>query len=205
MERNPSREALKYDLILTSPSLGTGVDISFDDQQQLIDVVYGFFESRVTTHFDCDQQLARVRQPGAVKVWLSPRTFRFDTAPDVVKKDILQANAYKNFLADFDEWGAPVYHEDDPFLDLASLVVSQQRASKNNLKHHFVELKRRQGYSVSFVACDETHAGSGPRTRKPRKGAERGKVHRRVTWGEAASQGRDGRRQGAHLRERGSQ
>ena len=105
---NPSVQGKLYDAILTSPSLGTGVDISFEDQQQQIDVVYGFFDTRITTHFDFDQQLARVRHPGAVKVWISPRTFRFDTATDVVKRDLMHANAYKNFLKEFDAWGAPL-------------------------------------------------------------------------------------------------
>ena len=39
---------------------GTGVDITFDNNAQLIDVVYGFFQARVNTHFDIDQQLSRV-------------------------------------------------------------------------------------------------------------------------------------------------
>ena len=38
--KNPRSEALRYDLILTSPSLGTGIDIAFEDQKTLIDVVF---------------------------------------------------------------------------------------------------------------------------------------------------------------------
>lgn len=152
---DPKVAALRYDLMLTSPSLGTGVDIAFEDRQQLIDAVFGFFEAKINTHFDIDQQLARVRQPGAVKVWISPRTFRFDTALDVVKADIRQAGVYKNFLDKFDERDMPVYIQDDPFLDLAASVVSQQRASKNNLKQHFVELKKRQGFAVESVPVAE--------------------------------------------------
>ena len=164
---NPSAQAMHYDLILTSPSLGTGVDITFDDQQQLIDVVYGFFEARITTHFDIDQQLARVRQPGGVKVWISPQTFRFDTARRGQRRP--PAIAYKNFLDRFDARDAPVLSEDDPFLDLASLVVSHQRASKNNLKHHFIELKKRQGYEVHFVAADATDDDGRQRARQTGK------------------------------------
>lgn len=38
---------------------------------------------------------------------------------------------------------------------MASLIVSQQQASKNNLKRHFIELKKRQGYTVSEVEKDQ--------------------------------------------------
>ena len=62
--------ALEYDVILTSPSLGTGVDITFPEREKLIDVVFGFFEAQITTHFDYDQQLGRVRHPKAIKVWI---------------------------------------------------------------------------------------------------------------------------------------
>jgi hypothetical protein len=148
-------------LILTSPSLGTGVDIAFEEKSEQIDVVYGFFDALITTHFDFDQQLARVRHPGAVRVWITPRWFRFDTAVDVIKRDILRDGLYKNLLVDFDEVGRPVYLDDDPFLDMASLIVSQQRASKNELKHHFIQLKKRQGYTISMVEPDETMWGEG--------------------------------------------
>jgi hypothetical protein len=124
----------------------------------------------ITTHFDFDQQLARVRHPGAVSVWISPRTFKFDTAVDVIKSDILRDGLYKNLLADFDERGRPVYLDDDPFLDMASLIVSQQRASKNNLKRHFIELKRRQGYTVSMIDEDETMWREGRRIARLGKG-----------------------------------
>ena len=38
---------------------------------------------------------------------------------------------------------------------MASLIVAQQRASKNNLKKHFIELKTRQGYTVSMIELDD--------------------------------------------------
>jgi hypothetical protein len=154
--KNPGKRALSYDhdLILTSPSLGTGVDIAFEGRTKQIDIVYGFFDALLTTHFDFDQQLARVRHPGAIRVWLTPRWFRFDTAVDVIKRDILRDGLYKNLLVGFDAASRPVYLEDDPFLDMASLIVSQQRASKNDLKRHFIEMKKRQGYTVSWIEPD---------------------------------------------------
>ena len=158
---NPSERALEYRVILTTPSIGTGVDVSFPKKASLIDEVFGFFEAGITTHFDVDQQLGRVRDPSAVKVWVSPQTFRFDSGIDVVKHDIQRNNLYKSVLAHFDKDMRPVYHVDDPLIDMAALIVSQQRASKNNLRRHFIELKKHQGFDVELVNTDEDIAAAG--------------------------------------------
>lgn len=55
--QNIKTRALEYDVIFVSPALGTGIDITFDNDGQIIDSVFGLFEARVNTHFDIDQQL----------------------------------------------------------------------------------------------------------------------------------------------------
>lgn len=157
----PAKRALEYDAILTSPSLGTGVDITFPDRESKIDVVYGFFEANITTHFDFDQQIWRVRHPGAVRVWISPRRFNFDTAVDVVKREIQQKHLYKSVLATYDDDFKPVYHTDDALIDMAALARSQQLASKNNLKRNFIAMKRRHGHTIEFVESDAVMSGEG--------------------------------------------
>ena len=151
---NPQKHAAEYDLIFTSPSLGTGVDITFPDEATLIDIVFGLFEGQLTTHFDFDQQLARVRQPGAVKVWITPQRFRFETNLDVVKRDIMKRSLFKNVLVGYNDDGEPNYVEDDPFIEMASLIQSEQRASKNNLKDNFIRYKEKQGFIVRRIAKD---------------------------------------------------
>ena len=74
---NPQAAARLYDVILASPSIGTRIDIAFPNKAQVIDVVFGFCEAQITTHLDFDQQLARVRHPKEVKVWVTPRRFHF--------------------------------------------------------------------------------------------------------------------------------
>lgn len=157
----PAKLALDYDAILTSPSLGTGVDITFPEREAKIDVVYGFFEAGITTHFDFDQQIWRVRHPGAVRVWISPRRFNFDTAVDVVKREIQQKQLYKSVLATYDDDLRPIYHTDDPLIDMAALARSQQLASKNNLMRNFVAMKRRHGHDIEFVDSDPALAAEG--------------------------------------------
>jgi hypothetical protein len=157
---SPSTEALEYNVILASPTIGTGIDVSFKDGASRVDVVYGFFKDGITTHFDMDQQLGRVRNPGEVKVWVSPKRFRFDTAIDVVRSDIHRQNLFKSVLLRYED-GRPVYDMDDPLIEMASLIVSRERASKNNLKRHFIEHKEHQGYKVEIVGKDVRLAGEG--------------------------------------------
>ena len=77
--RNIKSEIKKYQVVLSSPSLGTGIDISFESDLDEIDVVYGFYENRVNTHTEIDQQLSRVRKPKEVHIWISPVIFNFET------------------------------------------------------------------------------------------------------------------------------
>ncbi len=156
--RSKSRE---YDVVLCSPSIGTGVDISFPGKEKVFDAVFGFFEAGVTSHTECDQQLARVRDPGAIKVWISPRRFNFETNAEVVKHDLLKAGLYKNVLKGYSDEGVPEYDDQDPFISMAALVLAQRRASGNNLRHHFIEHKRRQGYRVTIVAPDDEMSVAG--------------------------------------------
>ena len=132
-------EARKYDVILCSPSVGTGVDITFPERAKIIDAVFGFFEPLITSHFECDQQLARVRDPGEVNVWVSSRRFQFDTHPEAIKHELLQESLYVHLLEHYDEQGAPVYRESQ-FIDMAALILAQRRASLNDLRRYFVRV-----------------------------------------------------------------
>ena len=158
---DPSTEALKYDAVFASPSIGTGVDIAFPDQAQVFDAVFGFCEAQITTHLEFDQQLSRVRHPGEVKVWITPRKFNFETEFQVVKRDALERSLFKNLVVDYDDSGEPQYQENDPFLEMASLIVSEQRASKNNLKGNFVRHKEKQGFLIEYVGKDHKAFGEG--------------------------------------------
>jgi hypothetical protein len=154
-------QTLDYQVVLTSPSLGTGVDITFPDEAQLVDVVFGFFGPNVNTHLDCDQQLARVRHPGEVKVWVTPARFQYETNREVIRQDIIRNSLFKNLLLHYEQ-DEPVYRDDpDPFIDMAALIRSEQTASKNSLKNHFLTHKRWQGWRVVEVQPNESLTEAG--------------------------------------------
>ncbi|ACA18636.1 hypothetical protein M446_4290 [Methylobacterium sp. 4-46] len=150
---NAAARAVTYDVILCSPSLGTGVDITFPGKAKRVDVVFGFCETGVNTHLDFDQQLARVRHPRIIKVWITTRRFHFETHHDVVRHDILRAGLYKDLLDDFGDDVRPRFIQHDPLIEMAVLIKSAERASKNDLRGNYVRYKQAQG--CTFVHIDK--------------------------------------------------
>jgi len=156
-----SAEAANYDIVFASPSIGTGVDIAFPDKAQVFEVVFGFCEAQITTHLEFDQQLARVRHPGAVKAWVNPRRFHFETEFDVVRRDALERSLFKNLLLGYADSGEPEYQENDAFLEMASLILSEERASKNDVRGNFIRHKLKQGFQIEHIHKDESLHAQG--------------------------------------------
>jgi Origin of replication binding protein len=154
---NIKTEILKYQVVLSSPTLGTGIDITFENGKSEIDDVFGLFENQINTHFEIDQQLARVRNPGAVHVWVSPRTFKFETDFRVAGKDFLHRHLLDTVTSAVlqQEWDIESKNL-DPFLRMAALIVSHQRASKNRFLSNFIQYRKHQGWKIQVVKDDES-------------------------------------------------
>lgn len=161
---NIKEEIKNYQVVLSSPSLGTGIDITFENNAQEIDVVYGFYENRINSHTEIDQQLARVRHPKEVHVWVSPCRFEFETEFEVIKDELLE----RNFLLNIYDQNQILMNSNNVtspsisnFLMMAVLITSYQRASKNQLKRNFLKYKQEQGWDVQFVQKDEALMATG--------------------------------------------
>ena len=158
---NIKTEILNYDVILASPTLGTGIDITFDGEAKLIDTVYGFFVPRVNTHFDIDQQLARVRHPQLIKTWVAPDRYGFETEADVIRNEVLDNAALNDMLIAYQDDGTPLL--DNEYLNVYSSVTAMQRASKNNLRSNLQNLRERNGWAVQPIAVNPEFAKEGER------------------------------------------
>lgn len=161
---DPKQESTKYQVVLASPSLGTGVDFSFSREEDRFDIVFGIFERLVLTHFECDQQLARVRDPRSVRVYISPMTFRFETDIDTVTQDVLNFDMMGYLVAGYNDAGQEQYlhnAQDDSLLKIAASVITTQRASKNDLRSNFVAYVEQQGWEVRYAASNKTAKSQG--------------------------------------------
>jgi hypothetical protein len=142
---------LQVQVVLASPSIGTGIDITFAGGECKIDRVFGFFYPFVNTHMDIDQQLSRVRNPGAVDVWISPATFNFTCNVEVIKDDLARAYTVKRAVTGRRPDGMVEYNRDDPLLLICTHVTALQRASKNRLVDLFCALREANGWAVAWV------------------------------------------------------
>lgn len=156
-----SGQSIEYDAIFASPSISSGIDITFSDESQHFDVVYGLFESGITNHFECDQQLSRVRQPKAVSVYLSPRPQFDDTNRDTIMSDVVQSNLMEHLLTGYDQFLHPIFNDQDELLQFVTTITAQNRESINNLKENFIEHKSKQGWTIIHADFDNDLAELG--------------------------------------------
>lgn len=176
---NIKDQAPLYDLIVASPSIGTGIDITFDDGAQLIDAVFGFFETRINTHFDIDQQLARVRNPKRINVWISPETYSFQTDPAVIASEIESMESEFKKLIDITPDGEKVYFQDTAgaiYAKIYASVSASRRASINNLRQNFIDLRRSNGWTVEYVKPDKELISAGREVAKAKRAADKEKI-----------------------------
>lgn len=159
--RNIKDEFLNLDVLFASPSIGTGIDITFPDHKEEIDVVYGFFESNVNTHLDIDQQLGRVRHPKQVRVWINPKRHRFSTDINRIRKELLFGIDVQGLRFYLDQNGTHASEGEHPFMDVLSTVISVRRSSMNNLRSNFIDHKKRTGWNVVEVELNKQLALKG--------------------------------------------
>jgi hypothetical protein len=149
--KNIKTEFLKVQVVLTTPSMGTGIDITFPNGECKVDRVFGFFLPMVNTHTDIDQQLCRVRNPGAVDVWISETTFNFTCNVEVVKDDLARAYTVRRAVRGKRSDGMVDYDRDDPLLMICAHVTALERASKNRLVELFCKLREANGWDIHRV------------------------------------------------------
>lgn len=158
---NVKDEILKYQVILSSPSLGTGIDITFENNAKMIDHVFGFYETQVNTHFDIDQQLSRVRHPKEISVFIVPNIYRFETELGVVEQDV-----QNEFLKDLSISNFEINRELNTsglssFIRMCTRLVSFSRHSMNRLRLNFISLKEDQGYVIQWADHDVSKSEKG--------------------------------------------
>ncbi|BAY41254.1 hypothetical protein NIES2111_56500 (plasmid) [Nostoc sp. NIES-2111] len=143
------------DILLTSPSLGTGVDIS----QYHFDAVFGVFHGVSQTATECAQQLWRYRPKVPLHVWVAPKPpFGYlDTNPTKIKERLLQTNEITAFLLRIDRETGKRGAEKDWALEAYCKIKSARHQSINNLRSDLRELLKHMGNQIVPVG-DELDA-----------------------------------------------
>lgn len=161
--QNIVEEFPQIQVLVCSPSLGTGVDITFPDGRCEVDEVIGFFTTMVNTHTDIDQQLSRVRNPGAVSVWFGSGNVNYETNFEVIQREMaLSGYVPSAAKGHFDEHGAATFDENDPLLRIVTHVMVARRESQKNLIALFRQLRERNGWVVHDVEPIQKVKGNKP-------------------------------------------
>lgn len=153
------------DVLIASPAIGTGIDITFKDADgkpvTVVDSVFGLFEGNIITHFDIDQQLMRVRHPESVHVWIDQRPLNYEVDTDCIKRELDQTVRQTAYLVKYSDDGKPIYSGDEGLLEIYARVLASQRGSKNSLATLFRELREQNGWQINDVEFNDYEENAG--------------------------------------------
>ncbi|QLE52678.1 DUF3854 domain-containing protein (plasmid) [Nostoc sp. C057] len=141
-----------FDALFTSPSLGTGVDIS----EYHFDLVFGVFHGVSQTATECAQQLYRYRPKVPFHIWVAKRPpFGYkDTNASKIKERLLQTNEMTAFLLRIDRETGKRGAEKDWALEAYCQIMANRHYSLNNLRDDLRSLLTEMGNTFIYVGND---------------------------------------------------
>jgi hypothetical protein len=159
--KNINNEVFKYDVVIASPSLTSGVSIDLDNSKktQHFDAVYGLFYNNKDCGYQLDslQQLARVRYAQKNVVWYENKntTYEVDSVKIMAEwqnnKDFTSGlmqcfTLNRDYSMDASNPAIKLYNK----LYVDTLIAKHEML--NHGRDRFIELAERQGYNVSFAS-----------------------------------------------------
>lgn len=148
------------DVIIASPTLGTGFDISSDCHQ--FDKTIGFLSSRVGTSEEGHQGLNRARNINEFHVYLDPTERSEPVESDYIhNKLISEVSAETMKILSIDATTGEYASRNPLFEWLFCEVKAQHNHSKNNYKMRFLDLAAEDGYEIIQIAKNEAAAEFG--------------------------------------------
>lgn len=144
-----------FDALFTSPSLGTGVDIS----EYHFDCVFGVFHGVSQTATECAQQLYRYRPKVPFHIWVAKRPpFGYkDTNPAKIKEHLIHCNEVTAFLLRIDRVTGKRGAEKDWALEAYCQILANRNYSLNNLRDDLRELLTEMGNTFICMGSDSDH------------------------------------------------
>lgn len=162
--RSPEAEARRYRVVLASPTISAGIDISFLAEQPVFERLFGIFDGRDITHFEADQLLSRVRNPGRVDVWMTKKAREPKGSgnygstslpnPEMEIRRKVDSLLRNTTLLGFDETGKPNHCTDHPLIGVAQTVETTRYRSRQFFREHFIDHKRAQGCTIEVVRVE---------------------------------------------------
>jgi len=140
-------EIQHYDVVITSPSLGTGISID----TCYFDAVYLIGEAKTTTHTDLIQMAGRVRtiKSGRVYCWIAPQRGAEETNPAILRAHVLANWRETGLRINIAPRTGDISPVDEDYLELWTAIAASRNASINDLASNFYARVQRDGHRVS--------------------------------------------------------
>ncbi|MGK7894019.1 MAG: plasmid replication protein, CyRepA1 family [Xenococcus sp. (in: cyanobacteria)] len=147
-----SSSVKNVDVLLASPSLGTGVDIS----GYHFDAVFGVFHAVSQTATECGQSLHRVREQVPLHIWVAPRPpFGYkETNANKIKERMLNLNEMTAFLIRIDRETGKRGAEKDWAMNAYCEIEANRNRSINNLRDDLRSLLTEMEYNIIPVEAE---------------------------------------------------
>ena len=139
-------ESQKYDYIICTPSVSTGVSIDNGH----FDFVGGIFQAHINTANDCMQALGRVRGKTVRHVYCEKRRASHPLDADTISARWLATHQHDLSLMNLTNEGAQVLMNDD-YEALCLSVTQSRNASLNNFYQQFALLSLHEGIDLVYA------------------------------------------------------
>jgi ribosomal protein L37AE/L43A len=144
---NPNAEVKKYDVLIATSTLSTGVSID----AKWFDEVYGIFDGQVYTYQDCDQAISRVRTCPTVKVWVHKGIQGEYASEKLIRSGPVKRERMTRSLIGLDAEGK-MSKQDEQYMDVYARIHWCEQQWKENRTEQFIELKESDGWTVTQIA-----------------------------------------------------
>jgi hypothetical protein len=153
---DPNGEAVKYQVIVATSTLSTGVSIDVDH----FDAIFGLFDSSVYTYHDCDQAISRVRKCDVVKVWVHRGVKATYQSEGEIRSGPVKKELLTRSYALHDSNGR-LSEGDELYMDVESRIRWCEQKWKDNRTEQFIDLKKDEGWTVNLIPVDVTYDKAG--------------------------------------------
>lgn len=144
--RNINTAINTYKILIYSPSLGTGVDITAD-----VRAVVGIFSYQPLAPADMHQMLGRCRKVRERHVWVHNIETDRETDWQTIYRQHEQSAMHTGLLCEFDEYGILAVNDiQRAMLKLLSLLEARRNHTMNTPLYTFALLARLEGYHLGF-------------------------------------------------------
>lgn len=142
---NVNEESKKYDYIICTPSISTGVSIS----NKHFTFVAGIFNCDINTPNDCMQAVGRVRDSSQIHIYLEKRRSNLPLNTSVISRAWHETHAYDLDLMNLSDQGQRIIICPE-YESIRTKTIQERNRGHNNFFYEFCLLNKVDGYNISY-------------------------------------------------------